>query len=136
MTDKVYDRYNEGKLRYDLIPSLWSTTLAAILTVGAKKYAPDNWKKGGNWRDCRASAERHYHLFISGETYDKESGCHHLGHVAWNYLCLLYWQLNGLGTDDLTEQDVRNNLGDSCAFDNCTSDDLKQTAFAFLGGNN
>jgi hypothetical protein len=94
-------RYNSGKTRYDLIPASWTRALAQILTKGANKYAPRNWEKGMNWSNMIASLHRHLDSWLSGEQYDPETKCHHLGHVAWNALALMTMQLRGIGNNDI-----------------------------------
>lgn len=113
MSKEVCDRYNEGKLLYGLIPSSWSTALAKVLTFGCEKYSPDNWKLGGDWRQARDSMERHWHAWASGESYDPESNCHHLAHLAWNALCLMWWEINGRGYDNVREIANDNSSSDS-----------------------
>ena len=96
-------RFNTGKTRFDLIPQSWIRSLAQILTVGAAKYEPRNWEKGLSWSETLGSLHRHLDAWVSGEKYDKETKCHHLGHVAWNALALMTMQLRGIGKDDLPE---------------------------------
>lgn len=99
-------RFNTGKTRFDLIPSGWTRVLAQILTVGAAKYAPRNWEKGLSWSETLGSLHRHLDSWVSGEMYDPETKCHHLGHVAWNALALMSMQLRGVGTEDIPETDT------------------------------
>lgn len=94
-------RFNEAKTRYDLIPYEWKKVLAEILTFGANKYSDRNWEKGMDWGKMIASAERHVVDFQSGQSYDRESGCHHLGHAAWNYLALMTYDLRRIGNSNL-----------------------------------
>lgn len=94
-------RYDEGKIRFDLIPREWEFGLAHLLTQGAKKYAPNNWKKGMAWSKVLASLRRHLDRWLSGENYDEETGAHHLLAVAWNALVLMSYQLRGVGEQDI-----------------------------------
>ena len=78
-------RYNQGKLRYDLVPSYAQEQYARVLTMGAEKYGDRNWEKGLLWmKGCMSSLERHVAAFKSGEDYDKESGLLHMAHVMTN----------------------------------------------------
>ena len=43
-TDGV--KHDEGKARFDLIPADSLEALAEVYTMGARKYAAHNWKKG------------------------------------------------------------------------------------------
>lgn len=83
------DRFNSGKLRYDLIPPRILMILAQIYTNGAVKYDPDNWKTGLSFRGVIDSAMRHLEKFRACEDIDKDSGLHTLGHAAWNCLTLM-----------------------------------------------
>lgn len=98
-------RFNTGKTRFDLIPQSWIRSLAQILTVGAAKYEPRNWEKGLSYSETLGSLHRHLNSWLSGEKYDKETKCHHLGHVAWNALALMTMELRGIGKDDLPVDD-------------------------------
>lgn len=94
-------RFNTGKMRFDLIPGSWLRVLAQILTKGSDKYAPRNWEKGLSWSDTLGSLHRHLNAWMTGEMYDKETKCHHLGHVAWNALALMTMQIRGIGKSDI-----------------------------------
>ena len=94
-------RYDTGKLRLDLIPPEWIEALAAVLTVGAVKYAPRNWEKGMAWSKVYGPLMRHVLAWLKGERDDPETKCHHLAHVAWNALALMVYEMRGLGEDDL-----------------------------------
>lgn len=98
-------RFNTNKTRFDLIPASWPRVLAQILTKGATKYAPRNWEKGLSWSETLGSLHRHLDKWVSGETHDEETKCHHMGHVAWNALALMTMQLRGIGKDDIPESE-------------------------------
>lgn len=82
-------RYNEGKLRYDLLDPYAIAELAKVFTNGANKYADHNWKKGMKWSKMLASMKRHIAAFEMGEDIDPEIGCHHMAQAAWNALGLV-----------------------------------------------
>jgi hypothetical protein len=77
-------RYNQGKLRYDLICPEQLKGLASVYTYGATKYLPHNWSKGQAYSTILASLKRHIAAFESGEDYDAESKCQHMAHAMWN----------------------------------------------------
>lgn len=77
-------RFNEGKLRYDLINPYATEQLAKVFTLGAQKYAPRNWEKGMSWMSVIASLKRHLAAIERGEDYDLETGLLHSAHVEWN----------------------------------------------------
>lgn len=98
-------RYDKGKNRLDLIPPEWIWELGKVLTAGANKYADRNWELGMRWSKVVGPIWRHLIRFLCGEQLDKETGCHHLAHVAWNALALLSYDLRSIGEDDLGRKD-------------------------------
>lgn len=88
-------KYDEGKLRFDLIDPFFEEELAEILTYGAKKYAPNNWQnlEDGINRHY-AAAIRHLNKWRQGEINDPESGKPHLWHAATNLMFLCYHERN------------------------------------------
>lgn len=81
-------KFDANKLRFDLIPAIATESLATVLTYGAKKYKPNNWRSVDPQRYI-AAFERHWHAYISGEMLDKESGLPHLAHCMTNLTFLL-----------------------------------------------
>jgi len=92
MTDKNPDykaeRFNADKLMLELVEADFIEGTAAVLTHGAKKYAPDNWKRGMGEDDVVGSLLRHLYAFRRGEYRDKESGLDHRYHLACN---VMFW---------------------------------------------
>lgn len=85
-------RYNEDKpkLSYILEFPHAIEALARIMELGAEKYGDGNWKLGGKPdKEYMDSMMRHLRSFVEGEMYDKDSGCSHVGHAAWNLLALI-----------------------------------------------
>ena len=81
-------KYDQGKPRYDLIPWECMDDVAAVLTYGAQKYEPDNWKRVSNSKSRYiAAAFRHLASRARGEIYDKETGLPHTSHCI---ACLLF----------------------------------------------
>jgi hypothetical protein len=87
--------------RFDLIPVEMETGLARHYGVGATKYADRNWEKGYKWGLSYAALRRHLAAWVRGESYDQETGSHHLIAVIWHATALLVFELRGLGTDDI-----------------------------------
>lgn len=82
----------EGKLRYNLIPPFSLAQVARVLTKGAVKYAPDNWKKVPDANNKYVEALfRHLEKYRAGEMVDPESGEHHMAHIATNAMFLLWF---------------------------------------------
>lgn len=83
-------KFDTGKPRWDLIPWKALSDVVDVLTKGAEKYAPDNWRKveGWRWRYARA-AIGHIVAFMCGEKNDPEWGLPHLAHATCCILFLL-----------------------------------------------
>lgn len=83
-------KFDIGKLRYGLIPPLAQQEMVKVLTFGAEKYEPDNWKHVEDSITRYFDAmERHVWAWKMGEDLDPESGIHHLAH-AMCCLAFLY----------------------------------------------
>ena len=93
-------RFDSGKLRYDLIPPYVLDELAKIYTYGAKKYHPDNYLKGMDWRKVLGPALRHLYAWCRGSKKDLESGHSHLAHCIWNLCTLMIYEQKKIGRDD------------------------------------
>lgn len=79
MTGKKFD---DGKLRYDLVPPAVLEQLATVLTFGAEKYGANNWQTVPDARNrYYAAMMRHVEADRGGEVFDKESGLPHLTHA-------------------------------------------------------
>jgi hypothetical protein len=93
-------RYNDGKLRYDLVQADAHEGMVKVLTFGAKKYADRNWEKGMAWSKIISSLKRHIAAFEKGEDFDQESGLLHADHIACNAHFLSgYYRLYPQGDD-------------------------------------
>lgn len=93
-------RFNEGKLRYDLLHPKAQEGIVKVLTIGAQKYAPRNWEKGMSWSTVVASLKRHLAAFESGEDFDKETGELHIDHIQCNAHFLSAYYKIAPGFDD------------------------------------
>jgi hypothetical protein len=93
-------KFDTGKMLYDLIPPHALEEMVKVLTIGAQKYAPDNWRlvPDAN-RRYFAAAQRHLWAWKRGEIKDPETGVHHLAHAACN-LFFLYEHDVGLCRQD------------------------------------
>lgn len=89
-------KFDGGKLQYGLLPPLALRETVKVLTFGAEKYEPDNWRRvpDGHRRYFDA-AQRHLWAYKEGEKIDPESGVNHLAHA----LCCIMFML------DLDEQE-------------------------------
>jgi hypothetical protein len=86
MADKQQSglRFNQGKLRYDLLHPVSQEGIVKVLTKGSIKYAERNWEKGMSWTSVLASLKRHLASFEAGEDYDPETGELHVDHMQCN----------------------------------------------------
>jgi hypothetical protein len=76
------------KPMWNLLPFKALAQVVGVLTYGARKYAPENWRKVANPRERYfAAALRHLVAWKGGEKIDPESGLSHLGHAL---CCLLF----------------------------------------------
>jgi hypothetical protein len=83
-------KFDGGKLRYGLTPPLAFAEMVKVLTFGAEKYEPDNWKHVPESKIRYFDAlERHIWAWKMGEQIDPESDIHHLAH-AMCCLAFLY----------------------------------------------
>jgi len=76
-------KFDDDKVRYDLIPAEWETALAEVLTYGAKKYKPNNWRNGEVERYIGA-VMRHWNAYRKGEFTDPVTTMPHLWHMFTN----------------------------------------------------
>jgi hypothetical protein len=86
--------------RLDLLPFDALEEVARVYGFGATKYAPDNYLKGYAWRLSLGALLRHVSRWAQGESYDIESGLHHMAHAAFHCLALVTFEKRNLGTDD------------------------------------
>ncbi len=93
-------KFDDGKLRYDLIPAEAVEGLARVLTFGAKKYAPRNWEKGMSWGRVFGALMRHLWAWWRGEDKDPETGFSHLDHAACCIAFLQTYEVRRIGADD------------------------------------
>ena len=81
-------KFDGGKLQYGLLPPLALKATVDVLTFGAEKYEPDNWKHvPDSKRRYFDALQRHLWAWKEGETDDPESGKHHLAHAL---CCLMF----------------------------------------------
>ena len=81
-------KYDNDKIRYDLLDPSFEELVAKVLTFGAKKYGDHNWKNVANKTNrYYAAMRRHIASWRQGEILDSESGLPHLAHAA----CCLYF---------------------------------------------
>lgn len=79
----------KGKVKtmFQLLDPIFIEGFAEVLTMGALKYAPDNWKKVDQEEYLRA-IYHHLNEYRKGTKKDDESGMSHLYHIACNAMFL------------------------------------------------
>ena len=82
-------KFDGDKLRPDLIPPSATKALAEVLTFGARKYKPNNWKNCTDLSRYEAALLRHILAYQEGESHDSESGMPHLWHAMTNIAFLI-----------------------------------------------
>lgn len=92
-------KYDGDKPRYELIPPHALEEMVKVLTVGAKKYDDENWRKLDNLANrYRGALLRHTMAIAKGELYDDETGLLHSAHAMCCTAFLTeYYKLKELG---------------------------------------
>ena len=85
-------KFDDNKLRLDLLPPEFEEAVAEILTYGAKKYEDENWRKGIKYKRVYGALRRHLLAWWKGEDYDNETGFSHLWHAACNLAFLITYE--------------------------------------------
>ena len=80
----------EGKILWSLLPFEALRRVAILYTKGAKKYSPNNWKKGIPTERFFSSALRHLMQYKLGENEED-----HLSSVIFNILGIIYNEEKG-----------------------------------------
>lgn len=92
-TDNGALRFNNDKLRWDLLPLQPLEEVIKVFMYGAKKYPSWNWYRGFPYSTSYDSGVRHRASWWKGEDNDKESGLPHLAHSIINDMFNLTFQL-------------------------------------------
>ena len=93
-------KFDDDKLRYELLPTRPLQEIVKVLTEGARKYGARNWEKGMEWSRVYGALQRHLMAFWEGEDTDPESGLPHLAHAGCNVLFLLFFSHQFKNLDD------------------------------------
>ena len=89
-------KYDDNKVRMDLVPMSVIENIAKILTYGAKKYSDNSWQDLSNfWNRYKGALLRHLTAIDKGELIDQESGLPHIDHVLCNASFLSWGYHNG-----------------------------------------
>lgn len=97
-------KFDLEKDRWDLVQPLALQEYVRVLTHGAKKYAPGNWRKVPDARQRYfAALMRHVFAWWTGESTDPDSGLHHLAHAMCCLTFLLEPELEGVHEEVSTD---------------------------------
>lgn len=89
-------KYDDGKVRWDLLPMGALEEVARVYTFGVKKYDAWNWRKGLLFSQCAAAFLRHWVAWWwKGERVDPESGCHPLAACVFYLLNFMTYEMDG-----------------------------------------
>jgi len=81
-------KFDNEKIAYELVPVGSIEGLAKILTYGAVKYTPNNWRNVRPINRYYGALLRHVEAVRKGEWLDQESGMPHLHHALCNVVFL------------------------------------------------
>lgn len=87
---------HSGKMPWHLLPWKETEQIVKVLRFGAGKYSENNWQKVSDPKEKYFRAMlTHISQWRQGETFDEESGLHHLAHAACNALFLMWFDHKG-----------------------------------------
>lgn len=95
MSKEKFIKDDSGKPMVSLVETDFIIGMADVMTVGAAKYAIDNWKLGSSKDDIRRYKDallRHTLAYTGGEINDPETGLSHAYHAACNLMFLEHFQ--------------------------------------------
>jgi hypothetical protein len=90
LAGESFTKYDTAKPNWALVPWDAFQETVDILTEGAVKYAPNNWKLCEDPDRYFSALMRHLMEYRTTDILDKESGHHHLNHVICNCLFLIW----------------------------------------------
>lgn len=93
-------KHDNGKADLSLVPLIAIESEAFALGFGEKKYGRYNYTNGFEVSRLTSAALRHLLAYNGGETYDPESGLHHIGHARANLAMLLHCEQLGTLRDN------------------------------------
>ena len=88
-------KFDSGKPDWSLLPLDAVEGVVKVMTFGAKKYAPNNWKLIKDPERYRAALLRHMTAQQRGERIDSDSGLPHSAHIACNAIFLAWFEIKG-----------------------------------------
>ena len=101
-------KFDDDKVRMDLLCPIAMEELAKVLTFGAKKYSAWNWAKGINTSRLIGAALRHIFAYAKGEDRDPETGLHHIAHAMCCCMFIIGMPHYISGQDDRNTKERKN----------------------------
>ena len=89
LKEAPFIKYDQEKDRWDLLPWLAVSQVVKVLTFGAQKYAPNNWRGCSDEGKFMGACMRHISAHACGELYDPETGLLHLSQAVCNLLFII-----------------------------------------------
>jgi hypothetical protein len=87
-------KFDAGKPEYGLVPAYALEEVAKVLTYGAQKYRPNNWRSLSTpHKRYFDAAQRHTWAIARGDVNDPESGLPHAAHAIACLMFLLEYQI-------------------------------------------
>lgn len=83
-------KFDANKSRFELIDPWFEEDVAKVLTMGAMKYAENNWKLNTDINRYIGALQRHLNKIKQGEYIDDESLLQHTAHLGCNAMFLHY----------------------------------------------
>lgn len=105
----------KAKTMFQLLEPDFVEGVADVLTMGAKKYSRDNWKKVDRDEYERA-LYHHLNEYLKGHKIDDESGLSHLCHLSTNAMFLDFF--------DREEPNECINIQGDCIYDETTINEV------------
>lgn len=93
MEEKPFTKFDTSKTRLELLDPSFVVGVGEVLTFGAQKYSPNNWKKADveGIERIKGASFRHLMAYLDGEKYDPETGLNHMFHIGCNAMFLTYF---------------------------------------------
>ena len=82
-------KFDDEKIRYELLDPYALQEIARVLTYGAKKYNDHNWSKCNSVTRYFGACCRHLFAWLRGEDNDSETGINHLAHAG----CCIFFMI-------------------------------------------
>lgn len=111
-------KYDDEKVRMELLPPVSLERIAEVFTYGAVKYDDWNWANSMKASRLYGALMRHMNAWYQGENLDPESGLPHLAHAGCCIMMLLdSMELHGSVVDDRPKKIYYGAVGELVKFD-------------------